>query len=742
MRLQRCPALDRRDIKLMTNPLSSIHISDDATNEDLLNRKPFANNLADLIINVPRESSFRIGIYGDWGEGKSSVLKMMEKRLLDRGHEVVSFLPWSYTTVDDLITNLLLDLADKLGLQEAEDIKKKYKLASNAKEIANFMQAGKGVHFWANVLAGVASAGLIGIERVERNMRLEAEKILIPAIKKSLYSRRVVVFVDDLDRLQPELLSGFLLNLREKIDIPSVFFVLALSPQIVAEGLTSQHAGWVHAANFLEKIIEYPAYLPEPTEDRIFSFIHYHANQLGDGIISSALDSLIPHLSRNPRKIKAFLRYLYGQRNQFSRFSQEEMKFSTLYLCQLIRSEFPDTVRKICNDSSTFNAMVSHSIGLDVERSFNRQLRPKEKTEKKDRPGMQYAPQSVPGQQRFLDLWDAVIASGFDSTYSHIEMFTLMENPPLVSRKEARDAWEHFHAVNTDTLRQSVVASALGDHGEMPANKLSALIMFATEMREKLHHSLANMDIEQEQLEQRDLVLSSGDFISFLLNYDSEYTHRPLDEKHLKRFLASLFTYTNFNNPETIYRAIRKQELSIIQITAQRIPADMAEHFLTILEDELSSVVDRGNVSPDFTSTNYDIRSKLGSIIAERLLNRFAEPDGVEALFSLRLPEAQVQQSFDPESALHSPTNRIKLLTIAASAKNNQGIQRNFLRYFRVLAEVVTGKSRSVDKKQCETLLRDHDFIKAVWNASVSNSLNLRIVGELRSLRESLSAYS
>src|ERR1043165_6186909 len=56
-------------------------ISDAPTDIDCLNRLRFAKSMTDLIVHAPKGTSFRIGLYGSWGEGKTSVMRMMESNL-------------------------------------------------------------------------------------------------------------------------------------------------------------------------------------------------------------------------------------------------------------------------------------------------------------------------------------------------------------------------------------------------------------------------------------------------------------------------------------------------------------------------------------------------------------------------------------------------------------------------------------------------------------------------------------
>ena len=55
-------------------------LSDNETKVDLLNNEPIARTIVDLLRNRP-ESPVTVGVHGDWGAGKSSVLEMIEAEL-------------------------------------------------------------------------------------------------------------------------------------------------------------------------------------------------------------------------------------------------------------------------------------------------------------------------------------------------------------------------------------------------------------------------------------------------------------------------------------------------------------------------------------------------------------------------------------------------------------------------------------------------------------------------------------
>lgn len=58
-----------------------IPTSDNETDKDLLDRFSYSKTIAEYIINRKIKTPFNIGIFGEWGAGKSSFLKLIEKEI-------------------------------------------------------------------------------------------------------------------------------------------------------------------------------------------------------------------------------------------------------------------------------------------------------------------------------------------------------------------------------------------------------------------------------------------------------------------------------------------------------------------------------------------------------------------------------------------------------------------------------------------------------------------------------------
>ena len=61
--------------------------------EDVLGRKDFSKRLGRLIYNYQGEDGLVLGLYGEWGSGKTSVINMVEEeinRLAENKHSTIA----------------------------------------------------------------------------------------------------------------------------------------------------------------------------------------------------------------------------------------------------------------------------------------------------------------------------------------------------------------------------------------------------------------------------------------------------------------------------------------------------------------------------------------------------------------------------------------------------------------------------------------------------------------------------
>lgn len=96
--------MEEKDLIIIDAPIKSIE-------EDIFNFSHYALTV-DIYIqrNAAKSEPFIIGIYGKWGEGKTSFIKLLEKNLKDyKGPDggnrilIYHFNPWRYTSEDEIL---------------------------------------------------------------------------------------------------------------------------------------------------------------------------------------------------------------------------------------------------------------------------------------------------------------------------------------------------------------------------------------------------------------------------------------------------------------------------------------------------------------------------------------------------------------------------------------------------------------------------------------------------------------
>ncbi len=198
-----------------------------------------------------------IGIVGPWGSGKTSLLNMICEAVeeLDESAVVIRFDPWLFGRTDELVSRFLKELASQFresGTKRLQDI-------GNA--IASYGERLTPLG-WIPFAGGwISRFGKIAQSfQTERDApSLHAERDKVRALLAGLTSR-VIVVVDDIDRLEPEQIRDVVKLVKLVGDFPNVTYLMAYDGAIVARALGSTtDEGFA----YLEKIVQSTHHLPE-----------------------------------------------------------------------------------------------------------------------------------------------------------------------------------------------------------------------------------------------------------------------------------------------------------------------------------------------------------------------------------------------------------------------------------------------------------------------------------------------
>lgn len=681
---------------------------------DSLHRADFARGLADLVAVAPTGSSFRLGVFGGWGEGKTSVLRLAERQLRGRGHACVWIAALAMKSIEEVTARLLEAVVRELGIEARE------------------------LHAPRSRVSGPAGAldggdldrkcrlidGMLG-EALQTRFATRADRLLAVVLER-LGDRKIVVFVDDVDRVKPELVPDLLLALREVLDLPNFFYVLALSPKVVERGLAGMHGGWEESSGFLEKIVELPTYLPQIDEEDIRQLLRRHVRELAGSVDASALEGLATLLPRNPRRIKLFLRHLASLEPQLSRFDPSEVPLGTLYLCQLLKLEFPAETRALANDPAALRAIEHSSAGTLA--------RPRESGATESPAEARHAPEGEDGE-RFLTLCAALRERGvLASEYRLQDMVLLVERPPLLTWREMQELMQRYRGRGEEPDVE-VLRAWIEPDGRIEPARAQALFTRSIDLRGRLLAAVDEAHTEDEARTALVEAVAATRLVQALLEELGVVREGYIDAKTWWRLFGHLHGWST--RREAGYNsAMRTQELALLHASVVDVPPELQGELLALLRRFARE--GRRPASEEFLAEVAIIRERFEATVRDSLLHRFEQPNGVDALWNAGAASVEQAFAFDPASPFHATTGRTRLASIAGRSSTDAMVHRNFLGYFRMLTLGAFGADGTFPADACRTLLEDAPFTELVWRAALARPLHPRTLGALMEDREKL----
>ncbi|HMO04753.1 MAG TPA: P-loop NTPase fold protein [Kiritimatiellia bacterium] len=303
--------------------------SDNETSDDLFGFRVHADLIRELIID-PAVLPATIGVYGDWGGGKSSIMQMLrddfEKETAGenaeanpyKGVAVLYFNGWLFEGYDDakaaLLSSILTALRDHKRFGP--------KLKESAGKLLNRVDYMRAVRmlFTGAVAGGVAAAtGGVGLAAILPALSTGAwagTKDSAPdAIKDALENgaetnpdealsdirqfrddfakmlaesdiKTLVVLIDDLDRCSPDRIIENLEAIKLFLNVPNTAFVIGADRRIIRQAVAWRYRDTLKAStdgqsdsserlvdDYLEKLIQIPYRLPRLSPSEIETYL-------------------------------------------------------------------------------------------------------------------------------------------------------------------------------------------------------------------------------------------------------------------------------------------------------------------------------------------------------------------------------------------------------------------------------------------------------------------------------------
>lgn len=250
-----------------------------------------------------------IGVYGDWGSGKSSLMYMCKDRLTKADEKIkcLVFNGWLFENYEDAKTAILGTILDEMSKEERLSTKAKDIIKGLYKSVDKFKLVKGALKYGTDLLVTGGMGTLLSIttnqilEKLQENVESskleeiqsnisnelnnkelredirEFQKEFADLLEESNISR-LVVFVDELDRCRPDTILDTLEAIKLFLFKGKVAFVIGADERHISYAVKSKFKDIEGiqidiGKEYLEKLIQYPIRIPQLNADEVEIYI-------------------------------------------------------------------------------------------------------------------------------------------------------------------------------------------------------------------------------------------------------------------------------------------------------------------------------------------------------------------------------------------------------------------------------------------------------------------------------------
>ncbi|SIR65746.1 KAP family P-loop domain-containing protein [Paenibacillus macquariensis] len=341
--------------------------------DDKLERNKFTDRIAECIANQGNES-LTIGIFGEWGSRKSSVYSMIKTEVenIMQNHCIVfDFKPWYFGQENhEIIRTFLFQLSDVIKKDEGFDPKLD-------KELKKYLE-------YLSTISLRPTGSMISFKDLLDKYSPSKDSVKLSDVKQKIEDmlqksdKRIIVFIDDVDRLDRDEIKMVFKLVRLIADFPNITYLLALDEEVVSDSLSeiydegSSEIRREQGRRYLDKFIQIPLYLPIPDQQKVSELCWQGIEPflIEHGIINIEKELLpqhIRHLVFTPRNVFRFINLA----KFFIPLLKEEVNTRDLLYLLLIQISSPKLYKFISeNGLVLINDVEEKDLG-NVREQFN-----------------------------------------------------------------------------------------------------------------------------------------------------------------------------------------------------------------------------------------------------------------------------------------------------------------------------------------------------------------------------------
>lgn len=262
---------------------------------DLLDRQSVINQLYNTIINCYPSRTFTIGLNGQWGSGKTTIINNVLKLIKDNKIEdlfvTVRFDPWKYNDERAMLKGLIEQIMINIGLNpEIEDLDQ---LVNSIIDVVFYDSK--------NSFKSILNSGIKNIQS-----KIKVENIINNYLLK--HGKRMILIIDNLDRIDSNKIKFMLKIIATTLNLTNTINILLYDNSIIQKELDKCFGTAGLNVKYMDKIVQLKIDVPEIESNQIEKLKNAVSNNLmydNEPIIQKELLSNL--MFNDVRELKRFI---------------------------------------------------------------------------------------------------------------------------------------------------------------------------------------------------------------------------------------------------------------------------------------------------------------------------------------------------------------------------------------------------------------------------------------------------
>ncbi|MDO6354360.1 P-loop NTPase fold protein [Caloramator sp. CAR-1] len=368
--------------------------------EDVLGMNRFSKEIADMIIDAKQKSDncFIFGINGRWGTGKTSLMNLIKCELIKQNEKIYffEFNPWNYKDEVAIISNFFNELKN---IVFKDDEMLNMNLFEKIKFIFNSSKSKFYLYIYLQILEGIISDKTISsfksvieflgnINSFNNSIILMVSAFisLIPSLIKNDWSERlgydvlinkineklviinkkVIIFIDDVDRLDKNELELFLKLINNISNLKNIICIIAYDEIRISNIIAEKYAlsDKKEGSEFLRKLIHFPINIIDVKKDNYRKYFIKRIKELtGESITEMELDRISDYFDKyfienfkDLRIMNRFISDIYFK----IRLLEGEINIADFITVEYLRFFYPEEYNLLKSMEDKFQSLIGN----------------------------------------------------------------------------------------------------------------------------------------------------------------------------------------------------------------------------------------------------------------------------------------------------------------------------------------------------------------------------------------------